>query len=101
MGFFRFALAIGVVFFHLGGGYWVVGRTAVFCFYFVSGFLICRVLESAYWGSATNIAAFYCNRALRLLPLYAVISIATVVLFNRTWVQRLSEGPGRDDDIAQ
>ena len=82
MGFYRFALAVGVVFFHVGNGSWVVGRTAVFCFYFVSGFLICRVLETAYWGSASSIAAFYCNRALRLLPLYAVISILTVLLLS-------------------
>jgi peptidoglycan/LPS O-acetylase OafA/YrhL len=80
MGFFRFALAIGVVFYHLGDGAWVVGRTAVFCFYLVSGFLICRVLDQAYWGSGSSIAAFYCNRALRLLPLYAVVSIATILL---------------------
>jgi len=34
-------LAIGVVAFHVGGGNWVIGRAAVFAFYFVSGFLIC------------------------------------------------------------
>ncbi len=68
-------------FFHVGGGAWVVGRTAVFCFYLISGFLICRVLDQAYWGSANAIGAFYCNRALRLLPLFVVISVATVLLF--------------------
>jgi len=93
MGFYRFALAIGVVFFHVGNGTWVVGRTAVFCFYFVSGFLICRVLESAYWGSASSVAAFYCNRALRLLPLYAVISVITVLLLTAHGSSVFPRGP--------
>ena len=93
MGFFRFALAIGVVFFHVGQGSWVVGRAAVFCFYFVSGFLICRVLESAYWGSFSSLAAFYCNRALRLLPLYAAISIATVLLLTAHGSNVFPRGP--------
>ena len=35
MGFYRFILAIGVVFFHVGGGNWVIGRVAVYCFYLV------------------------------------------------------------------
>jgi peptidoglycan/LPS O-acetylase OafA/YrhL len=94
MGFYRFVLAIGVVFFHMGDGPWPIGRIAVFCFYFVSGFLICRVLESAYWGSAGNIAAFYCNRALRLLPLYAVISVATVLLLTAHGSNVFPRGPG-------
>ena len=49
--------------------------------------------ESAYWGSASNIAAFYCNRALRLLPLYAVISIATVLLFTAHGSNIFMRGP--------
>jgi hypothetical protein len=55
-------LAIGVVAFHVGGG-WVIGRAAVFAFYFVSGFLISRVLDTSYRGGVDRLAAFYCKRA--------------------------------------
>lgn len=59
----------------------MIARTAVFCFYFVSGFLICRVLDTSYRGGVDRLAAFYCNRALRLLPLYIFIVLATVGAF--------------------
>lgn len=81
MGVYRFLLAIGVVAFHVGGG-WVIGRAAVFAFYFVSGFLISRVLDTSYCGGVDRLAAFYCNRALRLLPLYLVIAVMTLVAFS-------------------
>jgi len=81
VGFYRFILAIGVVFFHVGGGNWVIGRVAVYCFYFVSGFLICRVLDTSYRGGVDRLAAFYSNRLLRLMPLYVVIAVLTIVVF--------------------
>jgi peptidoglycan/LPS O-acetylase OafA/YrhL len=58
LGVYRFLLAIGVVAFHVGGG-WVIGRAAVFAFYFVSGFLISRVLDTSYRGGVDRLAAFY------------------------------------------
>jgi peptidoglycan/LPS O-acetylase OafA/YrhL len=81
LGVYRFLLAIGVVAFHVGGG-WVIGRAAVFAFYFVSGFLISRVLDTSYRGGVDRLAAFYCKRALRLLPLYLVIAVMTLVAFS-------------------
>jgi peptidoglycan/LPS O-acetylase OafA/YrhL len=81
MGFFRFFLAISVVLFHFGNANWVVGRFAVFCFYFVSGFLICRVIDTQYSGGVGRLAAFYCNRTLRLFPLYIVITALTFIIF--------------------
>jgi peptidoglycan/LPS O-acetylase OafA/YrhL len=81
MGFYRYFLALGVLVSHVGGGNWVIARTAVFCFYFVSGFLICRVLDTSYRGGVVRLAAFYCNRALRLLPLYLFIVLVTVAVF--------------------
>ncbi len=68
MGFYRFILAIGVVYFHVGNGNWVIGRAAVYCFYFVSGFLICRVLDTSYRGGADRLAAFYANRLCACCP---------------------------------
>ena len=82
MGFYRYFLAIGVLISHVGGGNWVIARTAVFCFYFVSGFLICRVLDTSYRGGIDRVAAFYVNRALRLLPLYLLIVFATFAIFS-------------------
>jgi peptidoglycan/LPS O-acetylase OafA/YrhL len=75
-------LAIGVLISHVGGGNWVIARTAVFCFYFVSGFLICRVLDTSYRSGIERVAAFYVNRALRLLPLYLLIVFATFAIFS-------------------
>lgn len=77
MGFYRFWLALAVVIFHFGGGNWIVGRTAVFGFFMVSGFLIARVVDRTY---GRNVPAFYANRALRIVPLYAVICVATAIL---------------------
>jgi peptidoglycan/LPS O-acetylase OafA/YrhL len=82
LGFYRYFLAIGVLISHVGGGNWVIARTAVFCFYFVSGFLICRVLDTSYRGGIERVAAFYVNRALRLLPLYLLIVFATFAIFS-------------------
>jgi peptidoglycan/LPS O-acetylase OafA/YrhL len=80
VGFYRFILAIGVVFFHVGNANWIVGRIAVFCLYFISGFLICRVLDTSYRNGVDRLAAFYCNRALRLFPLYIAITAATILV---------------------
>src|SRR5262245_49502860 len=81
MGFFRFLLAISVVLYHFGNAHWLVGKSAVLCFYFVSGFLICRVIDTSYWGGMHRLAAFYCNRALRLFPRYVVVTAITFIVF--------------------
>jgi len=73
MGLFRYLLACLVVYFHFGGGYWTVGRAAVYCFYIISGFLIARVLDLKYFHIKNGIALFYLNRLLRLMPLYLCI----------------------------
>lgn len=95
VGFYRFILAIGVVDFHVGDGNWVVGRVAVYCFYFVSGFLICRVLDTSYRGGADRLAAFYCNRVLRLLPLYLVLAALTIVVFSLRGSTSFVRGDGK------
>lgn len=77
MGLYRFWLAITVVMFHMGGISWVSGRVAVFSFYCVSGYLIFRVLDTVYLKDWRHVGYFYINRFLRLVPLYAVVSILT------------------------
>lgn len=74
MGVYRFLLAASVVYFHFGGGSWVVGRIAVAAFYVVSGFVIFRVLDRNYGLESQGIVRFYLNRILRLGPLFLVIS---------------------------
>lgn len=90
MGFYRFLLAIGVLFNHFGGqlGHWPSRR-------FVSGFLISRVLDTSYRGGIDRLAAFYCNRALRIAPLYLVIFVSTILFFTlrgSTSFVRLGDG---------
>jgi peptidoglycan/LPS O-acetylase OafA/YrhL len=41
-----------------------------------------RFLYTSYRGGVDRLAAFYCNRALRLLPLYLVIAAMTLVAFS-------------------
>ena len=84
MGLYRFALAAIVVMFHFGDFPWLTGRVAVYGFYFVSGALITRVLDTHYIGSIAGMGRFYVNRALRLMPLLAVVVIATWT-FVATW----------------
>lgn len=79
----------------MGDGNWVVGRVAVYCFYFVSGFLICRVLDTSYRGGADRLAAFYCNRVLRLLPLYLVLAALTIVVFSLRGSTSFVRGDGK------
>jgi len=63
--------------FHTGGISWVSGRMAVFSFYSISGYLIFRVLDTSYMKDIRHVGYFYLNRFLRLMPLYAVVSILT------------------------
>lgn len=79
MGYYRFLLAISVVYFHVGGATWVIGRVAVMGFYVISGYLIFRVLDRRYSLAPGGVGRFYLNRLLRLVPLYVVISLATYV----------------------
>jgi len=80
MGLLRFLLAASVVLFHLGGWGMLTGRLAVMGFYVASGFLIVRVLDRGYAGF-TGKLAFVANRALRLFPLFAFLSIVSLLCF--------------------
>lgn len=78
MGIFRFLLAGLVVLFHFGGLGWIVGRIAVFAFYAISGFLIFQVLDRVYLSEPRGIPRFFCNRFVRLVPLYLVYTLLTL-----------------------
>jgi peptidoglycan/LPS O-acetylase OafA/YrhL len=80
MGIFRFLLAALVVLFHFGGLGWIVGRIAVFAFYGISGFLIFQVLDRVYLSEPRGIPRFFCNRFVRLVPLYLLYTVLTLAM---------------------
>lgn len=79
MGIYRFGLAGCVVIAHLSGNHYAshAGMFAVFGFYVLSGYLITRILRDTY---DFDPVAFWSNRALRLLPLYALFLIIGLLL---------------------
>jgi peptidoglycan/LPS O-acetylase OafA/YrhL len=80
MGIYRFLLAALVVLFHFGGLDWIVGRIAVFAFYCISGFLIFQVLDRVYLSERHGIPRFFCNRFVRLIPLYLTYTLLTLAM---------------------
>lgn len=77
MGFYRFILAVIVVMFHFGGFSSLAGRSAVFGFYCISGYLMTLVIDKVYSKMEYGVLAFYVNRALRIYPLYLFYMICT------------------------
>ena len=84
MGFLRLFLAIAVVATHAGkifGIPMVSGRTAVECFFVISGFYMCMVLEQKYLRLPTRQwLTFIGSRVLRLFPVYLVVLLASALL---------------------
>jgi peptidoglycan/LPS O-acetylase OafA/YrhL len=80
MGIYRFLLAALVVLFHFGGLGWIVGRIAVFAFYCISGFLIFQVLDRVYLNEPLGVPRFFCNRFVRLIPLYVLYTVLTLAM---------------------
>jgi peptidoglycan/LPS O-acetylase OafA/YrhL len=95
MGIFRFLLAALVVLFHFGGLGWIVGRIAVFAFYGISGFLIFQVLDRVYLSEPRGIPRFFCNRFVRLVPLYLVYTILTLAMVRGLGPQAITDPAGR------
>jgi len=84
-GIYRFSLSMLVVLAHLWTNLtnWT-GIYAVFAFYMLSGYLMCRVLNTKYGFTQTGIIAYASNRALRIYPPYLavlLIAIITVAAF--------------------
>lgn len=95
MGIFRFLLAALVVLFHFGGLGWIVGRIAVFAFYGISGFLIFQVLDRVYLSEPRGIPRFFCNRFVRLVPLYLVYTVLTLAMVRGLGQQSIVDPEGR------
>jgi peptidoglycan/LPS O-acetylase OafA/YrhL len=80
MGLFRFALSLIVVMFHFGGYPPLAGRVSVFSFFCISGYLMALVIERAYGTSLQGAGRFYLNRTLRLVPLFTLYVVLTMLL---------------------
>ena len=98
MGILRFALALGVVAYHLSPQvFGFAGPAAVFGFYTVSGYLITGALATNYVG---RIGAFIFNRFLRLYPAYwAALVLALVALHFGQSHNRVMTMPASLDDL--
>jgi peptidoglycan/LPS O-acetylase OafA/YrhL len=83
MGAIRVVLAISVVLAHstsIGGVTLLGGRTAVECFFVISGFYMMLVISGKYANLGNRMwPVFMLSRVSRLYPVYAVIAIATLL----------------------
>jgi peptidoglycan/LPS O-acetylase OafA/YrhL len=93
MGFFRLALALCVIGSHTGYLLWVDGRSAVFIFYVISGYLITKALNEVYVSETAN---FYINRALRIFVPATVVFVLSALFY---WVVSASFPPLRSDSV--
>lgn len=97
MGFIRVFLALAVVCAHLPIGQLRIalnGTVAVQIFYIISGYLITHVLLSP--RKYPSLGAFYASRYMRLLPIYAIVAIGTLlfrIFMTPEWFTRYSETP--------
>jgi peptidoglycan/LPS O-acetylase OafA/YrhL len=80
VGLFRLALSVIVVMFHFGGFPPLAGRVSVFSFFCISGYLMALVIDRAYGYRPSGALRFYLNRALRIVPLFALYAALTMVL---------------------
>ncbi|MFZ6655990.1 acyltransferase family protein [Undibacterium sp. TJN19] len=84
------AVSIALVFFsHAGFGHVVPGGLGVTIFFFISGFIISRLMLSEWDASGTmNIRHFYMRRLFRLTPallVFVVISLALMAIAGDDW----------------
>lgn len=82
MGIIRFILAVSVVIAHtnpLFGITMVGGQIAVEAFYIISGFYMSLILTEKYVGKNGSFSLFISNRLLRLMPVYWVVLIITLL----------------------
>jgi peptidoglycan/LPS O-acetylase OafA/YrhL len=76
MGTIRTLLALAVVFAHCYGFVFTGGMLAVQIFYVISGYLMSLILLSD--NDYIDIKKFYLNRALRLMPIYWFVALASL-----------------------
>lgn len=76
----RAVAAVLVVFFHYGGPDWLQGWAGVQMFFVLSGFLITTLmLREEQRTGRISLKEFYLRRAFRILPVYYVVLLVTVV----------------------
>jgi len=82
MGLIRFILAVSVVIAHTNpffGITMVGGQIAVEAFYIISGFYMSLILTEKYIGKNGSFSLFISNRLLRLMPIYWVVLIISLL----------------------
>ncbi|HUQ61107.1 acyltransferase [Lentzea sp.] len=76
----RATAAVLVVFFHYGGPDWLQGWAGVQLFFVLSGFLITTLmLREERRNGRISLKEFYLRRGFRILPVYFVVLLVTVV----------------------
>jgi len=102
MGYIRFLLAMTVLLAHLSvpiqfSGFG--GANSVEAFFFISGFLIAAILSNTY-RSTRN---FYLNRFLRIFPMYWVVLIISLFVFqiNSPQFKFFAQGDVNDLNLSQ
>jgi peptidoglycan/LPS O-acetylase OafA/YrhL len=102
IGFYRLGLATAVVLVHFADLSWIAGRLAVYGFYFLSGYLISRAIDTYYLNDRFGLIRYAGNRFIRLAPLIVIFSGLAYLLvvvrgggtFNLHESQRIfSDGP--------
>ena len=95
LGILRYLLAVMVVLSHLWyDPMWWQGAYAVFCFYLISGYLMCLVINETYTGPG-GIGRYALNRILRIYPIYLLVlglSILVTIGFQSVLEQPLGNG---------
>ena len=73
-----------VFFFHLDINLFNFGYLGVDIFFFISGYLITKILYSNYLNfNKLEIKKFFLKRALRILPLYFIVIFLSVITFSQ------------------
>ncbi len=80
LGFFRFYLALFVVYSHLAGEgrFKYAGGYAVFGFYIVSGYLMTYLMNRRYGYSKIGMQQYAINRFLKIFPVYWLVAVVTL-----------------------
>ena len=95
LGILRYLLAVMVVLSHLWYDLmWWQGAYAVFCFYLISGYLMCLVINETYTGPG-GAGRYALNRILRIYPIYLLVfalSIMVTIGFEAALEQPLGNG---------
>ena len=79
--FFRFLAIIIVFLFHLKISFFSYGYLGVDIFFFISGFLISKILYELFIQNKYNYFNFLKKRILRILPLYFIVALLILFFF--------------------